>query len=247
MLFAGKTVCGNIARGILLANRPMGNDELNSGGGGVMFMKLPAAADSSSDIGGAHVIQLSHYSGTCPKGWCMSYSQNIRILNCFFFTFNTFFFIDLIHITSRASSSSSNAEQDLTPYVQRLLPFFGDTSVLPIVWSMYFNIPSCGKCSAADENHFERIHIACGPSFELDYDSSINNVNHFRPKYKRIMVQTKNSLHYRLKTYLRNCIQAKSSCRVLRIQRKSFSVTMSKPPRVTLRWAMLNQSKCWPE
>lgn len=93
------------------------------------------------------------------------------------------FFIDLIHITSKASSSSSssNAEEDLKPYVQRLMNFFVTSdAVSPIVWSMYFNIPTCEKCRIqSTKTTFKGVHIACGPSFELDYDSSINDVSFY--------------------------------------------------------------------
>lgn len=61
--------CGNLSRAILLTDRPIGDEKLNSGGGGVMFLRLPALL-SLQPKGGAHVIQLSHYSGTCPKNWC---------------------------------------------------------------------------------------------------------------------------------------------------------------------------------
>lgn len=81
-IFTDKTKCGNLARAILLTNRPLGSEELNSGGGGVMFMKLPAPVDSTNQSGGAHVIQLSHFSGTCPKGWCMELVTFNRSFKC---------------------------------------------------------------------------------------------------------------------------------------------------------------------
>lgn len=49
-----------ISRGIFITSVPIGDESMNQGGGGVSFMKLD----------GAFVIQLSHFSGTCPKGYC---------------------------------------------------------------------------------------------------------------------------------------------------------------------------------
>lgn len=44
-----------------------------------------------------------------------------------------------------------------------------------VVWSMYFTIPACVKCSTA--NTWPRgLHVACGPMFELDYEHSILQV-----------------------------------------------------------------------
>lgn len=57
--------CGDMARGIFLVTQPIGDKKLNSGGGGVIFLKM-----SGSNGGGAYVKQLSHFSGTCPKDWC---------------------------------------------------------------------------------------------------------------------------------------------------------------------------------
>lgn len=65
-----------MSRGVLLTRRPFGDAALNSGGGGVILLRLPAAASnddddqSGNDEGGATVMQLSHFSGTCPKDWC---------------------------------------------------------------------------------------------------------------------------------------------------------------------------------
>lgn len=75
---ANQSACGNMARGILLTNRPFGDATLNSGGGGVILLRLPApaeataaqAADAADAESGAQVLQLSHYSGTCPKDFC---------------------------------------------------------------------------------------------------------------------------------------------------------------------------------
>lgn len=44
-----------------------------------------------------------------------------------------------------------------------------------ILWSMYFNIPSCLKCREQLEIP-ANFHVACGPYFELDYERSIQEV-----------------------------------------------------------------------
>lgn len=44
-----------------------------------------------------------------------------------------------------------------------------------ILWSMYFNIPSCLKCTVQLEMP-ANFHVACGPYFELDYEKSIQEV-----------------------------------------------------------------------
>lgn len=64
--------CGNLSRAIFITTKPLGDEALSSGGGGVNLLKLPGTKSSCSN-NGAFVIQLSHYSGTCPKGLCKLY------------------------------------------------------------------------------------------------------------------------------------------------------------------------------
>lgn len=59
--------CGNISRAVLLTRRPFGDEDMNSGGGGVNLLKLPRVDGKDDDV---QVVQLSHFSGTCPKDWC---------------------------------------------------------------------------------------------------------------------------------------------------------------------------------
>lgn len=79
-----KSACGRMARGILLTNRPFGDATLNSGGGGVILLRLPAAAEATAAAhdadaeSGAQVLQLSHYSGTCPKDFCEYPKKNVK-------------------------------------------------------------------------------------------------------------------------------------------------------------------------
>lgn len=56
-----------ISRGVFIIDKPIGGDELNDGGGGVIYMRMTSSVNKSID---ANVIQLSHYSGCCPKGNC---------------------------------------------------------------------------------------------------------------------------------------------------------------------------------
>ncbi|XP_064536544.1 rab proteins geranylgeranyltransferase component A [Drosophila montana] len=54
----------HISRGLFIAASPLGNKELNKGGGGVNLLRL-LANDGQRE---ACLIQLSHYSGACPDG-----------------------------------------------------------------------------------------------------------------------------------------------------------------------------------
>lgn len=73
---AGTERCGEMARGIFLINRPIGDEQLNSGGGGVIFLKMPGF---DGDDAGAYVMQLSHFSGTCPKDWCKTFFDQMYL------------------------------------------------------------------------------------------------------------------------------------------------------------------------
>lgn len=55
-----------LSRGVFITSTPLGNAELNAGGGGVNLLRLVNDVDEREAI----LIQLSHYSGTCPKGTC---------------------------------------------------------------------------------------------------------------------------------------------------------------------------------
>lgn len=81
-----KIRCGNLSRGIFITDTPIGDESLNSGGGGVIFLKMPS---TNGDGDGAYVIQLSHWSGCCPKGFCKS--------NFLRFTVNPFVTILLLY------------------------------------------------------------------------------------------------------------------------------------------------------
>lgn len=68
--------CGAMARAIYIANKPLGDEELSSGGGGVNILKLTEPNGSVEKSGGAYVIQLAQPSGTCPKGLCKIQIEN---------------------------------------------------------------------------------------------------------------------------------------------------------------------------
>ena len=55
-----------LSRGIFLIATPLGKEELNTGGGGVNLLRLIDGEGKREAI----LLQLSHYSGTCPKGLC---------------------------------------------------------------------------------------------------------------------------------------------------------------------------------
>lgn len=84
---------------------------------------------------------------------------------------------DLVHVTCRARSDAPKS--DIEPYEQLLFNDHDDH--YDVLWSMYFNIPSCRQCIDSVKlptNGF----VACGPYFELDYDESIR-------KAKRLFTQ----------------------------------------------------------
>lgn len=70
-------------------------------------------------------------------------------------------------MTCRARSDAPKS--DIEPYEQLL---FDENEEHDVLWSMYFNIPSCCQCSDAVKLP-TNTYVACGPYFELDYDESI--------------------------------------------------------------------------
>jgi len=133
--------CGKLARAIFITSSPIGNEELNSGGGGVNFLRIP------NDKDGVTVIQLSHYSGTCPKG------------------------LYLLHITSM--SISDDPKTDLKPYIDKIFDLENPPKLL---YAAYFIIPQCRGCDQnITPSSINSIQFTCGPFFELDYDLSIEN------------------------------------------------------------------------
>lgn len=124
-------------------------------------MKLPPVEGHED---GATIIQLAHFSGTCPKE------------------------IYLIHITARAISDDPRA--DLEPYVTQILsheapkpaptPAEGEifentqeNTISTILYQLYFTIPACVSCANSSPKLPRNLHLACGPLLELDYDESI--------------------------------------------------------------------------
>lgn len=159
--------CGGMSRGIFITSSPIGGSAQNTGGGGVMFLKLPPAESKSHN--GAFVLQLSHPSGTVPKG------------------------LYLIHIICETITT---AQDDLKPYVEQILKHevntpaptpsseddaksFTDETLLnkdtipTILWSSYFQIPTCVRCTHGKMAP-SGVQLACGPFFEVDFDQSIH-------------------------------------------------------------------------
>ncbi|KAH8402251.1 hypothetical protein KR009_010866 [Drosophila setifemur] len=60
----GSELRPHISRGLFVASSPLGNEELNKGGGGVNLLRLLDAEGAREAI----LIQLAHYSGACPEG-----------------------------------------------------------------------------------------------------------------------------------------------------------------------------------
>lgn len=147
-LVEGQHRCGNLVRGVYITSTPIGNEEQNSGGGGVNVIRLIDSTDSSR---GAILLQLSHYSGTCPKG------------------------LYIIHITAEAVSN--DPEADLEPFAKQI--FNADIQGSPkLLFAAYFIIKRCKICKQDENvsvNRVSRLLSTCGPFFEIDYDSSIQN------------------------------------------------------------------------
>lgn len=150
--------CGHMARAIFLTNVPLGGASQNTGGGGVSLMKLPPVEGHED---GATIIQLSHFSGTCPKD------------------------IYLVHVT--AKSVSGEPKLDLEPYVSQIFSKeyvkpetppdaeeAPENTVSTIIYELYFNIPSCIACQHPTGSLPKGVHLACGPLYELDFDESIS-------------------------------------------------------------------------
>uniref|UniRef100_A0AAG5D0P0 Rab proteins geranylgeranyltransferase component A n=1 Tax=Anopheles atroparvus TaxID=41427 RepID=A0AAG5D0P0_ANOAO len=168
--------CGRLARAVILTNVPFGGASQNPGGGGVVIMKLPPVSGHRE---GATILQMSHYSGTCPKQ------------------------IYLIHVTTVAVSE--NPENDLKPYIAQTLSYDyskkgeqsndekseeptepqSENTTSTILYEAYFNIPSCIACTAAPNSAVPAgIRLTCGPHHELDYDQSIEQAKRiFRDIY----------------------------------------------------------------
>ncbi|XP_058834911.1 rab proteins geranylgeranyltransferase component A [Topomyia yanbarensis] len=160
----GGAHCGKLARAIFLTNVPLGGASQNTGGGGAALLKLPPVEGHED---GATIIQLAHFSGTCPKD------------------------IYLIHITAKSLSDDPRA--DLEPYVMQILrrnapgpqsmPAEEDeivengeeNDISTIIYELYFNIPSCVACQTdcSTASLPKGIYLACGPFAELDFDESI--------------------------------------------------------------------------
>lgn len=75
--------------------------------------------------------------------------------------------LDLVHITCRSRTDAPKS--DIEPYESLL---FSENESADVLWSMYFNIPSCMRCLNAVQTP-SNCHIACSPYFELDYDETI--------------------------------------------------------------------------
>ncbi|CAD7011324.1 rab proteins geranylgeranyltransferase component A [Ceratitis capitata] len=133
----------SLSRGIFLSAEPLGSEELNSGGGGVNLLRLLA------DTREAILIQLSHFSGTCPKG------------------------IYLFHLTTAAQTDQP--EQDLAPFVAQIFNTETDDA-LKLLYSAYFTIMGRKSTSSTPRVDVSTpIFCTSAPSYELDYDNAIIN------------------------------------------------------------------------
>lgn len=74
---------------------------------------------------------------------------------------------DLTHLTCE---TIVDAETDLKPYINKI---FIEEDNPNIIWSLYFNIPSCVKCDNPEMLPADGVSLCCCPFFELDFDQSI--------------------------------------------------------------------------
>lgn len=89
-----ENACGSISRAIYVLSKPIGNETLNSGGGGVIFLKLPSTAENGDHSDGAYVIQLAKFSGACPKGSCKLFLIAFFHLHTILLKYDNLLFID---------------------------------------------------------------------------------------------------------------------------------------------------------
>ncbi|XP_014093894.1 rab proteins geranylgeranyltransferase component A [Bactrocera oleae] len=133
----------SLSRGIFLTATPLGAEELNSGGGGVNVLRLLAGSHE------AILIQLSHFSGTCPKG------------------------VFLFHITTTAQSDQP--EQDLAPFVSQVFNITAENAP-KLLYSAYFTIMGRQRTAATPYvDAATPIFCTSTPYYELDYDKSITS------------------------------------------------------------------------
>jgi len=146
----------HISRGLFISSSPLGNEELNKGGGGVNLLRL------LDNEGGreAFLIQLSHYTGACPEGLCKKLKKI-----CELFLFNELIFTDIFHLTTPALSE--DPASDLAIFTSQLF----DQSDAQIIFSSYFTIAAQSSKSPAAEH----IYYTDPPTYELDYDAAIAN------------------------------------------------------------------------
>lgn len=157
----------HLARGILIGDQPMKDTNEKPKGGGVEFIRL------THEKAEAHLIQLSHFSGCCPKD------------------------VYVYHFISKVKTGQSPREA-LAPFIEQIFPTPAmtenqETEEKPsrILFELFFTIPIV-------ETRFQvvilnipdlvfpetitliyilqvsdNIHVAGGPGFHLDYEKQI--------------------------------------------------------------------------
>lgn len=133
------------------------------------------------------------------------------------------FATDLTHVTCRTRSDTPKS--DIDPY-ERLI--FEKIDSKAILWSMYFNIPSCLKCTEQLEIP-ANFHVACGPYFELDYERSIQEVITIDTNLIKLTCHKNPICIFRQREFSKNCMVMKSFCRERRIRMKSLLKVTTQP------------------
>lgn len=159
-----------ISRAIIITASPFGGSSVNSemDGGGAVLLYHPIEGKSN----GITMIQLSHFSGCCPKGLCklITHSFYLELKTHIFFQFKT----DLFHLsTSKVNGAKNDFDEFINNFFRNDADPSEDFSKPTILYQTYFEIPSSVRNGNLSENQNGPIFTCCGPFSELDYDESI--------------------------------------------------------------------------
>lgn len=132
----------HLVRGILISDQPLKDTNEKPKGGGVEFIRL------THEKSEAYLIQLSHYSGCCPKD------------------------VYLYHFISSADKNVGPRDA-LQPFVGQIFPEekgeegkAGENERPKILFELFFTIP----ITKSQYQVSSGIHSVGGPAFALDYD-----------------------------------------------------------------------------
>lgn len=140
----------HLARAIIISDQPLKDTNEKPKGGGVEFLRLTSESDKRHE---AYLIQLSHYSGCCPKD------------------------VYLYHFIS-TTGKDVKPRDALQPFIDQIFSKGGKEEEKEkeykekdekILFELFFTIPIL-------KSHFKitpNIHSVGGPAYALDYDMYI--------------------------------------------------------------------------